>query len=123
MGHFRHETIVVSSHLSVEYAREAHEAAVRILGKYSSEALPIESLVSNLVVHIVNGGGSFFISPDGSKLGWDTSIVVAEAREEFIQWLNNSVRPYHWALIVLGGDADKFEVVDHSGKVDESYDD
>ena len=122
MVHFRHKTIVVSSHLSVEHAREAHEAAVRILGKYPSAALPTESLVSNLVVHIVNGGGSFFISPDGSKLGWDTSIGVSEAREKFIQWLNNSVRPYDWALIVLGGDDDKFEVIDHSGKVDESHD-
>ena len=36
MGYFRHETIVVSSHHSVEHAREAHEAAIRILSKYPS---------------------------------------------------------------------------------------
>ena len=116
MGYFRHETIVVSS-----YDRGAVLAA-HTVAKAAFGVCGMEGLVGEVVPHAVNGGASFFIAPDGSKEGWTPSDDAAEARKEFINWLDESVmgHVYDWALVVIGGDDDEYKVVDHAGKVDKT---
>lgn len=109
MGRIRNETIVVSS-WGAEKALQAHEAACCCFDTHG-----MGRLVSGLTLHATNGGAAFFISPDGSKEGWDTSCRGTAARDEFIAWMKHKDQAelyLDWALIVLGGDECEFSVTD-----------
>lgn len=48
---------------------------------------------------------SFFIAPDGSKEGWDTSDNAEAGRAAFLDWLATEARCYATALVArFGGD-------------------
>jgi hypothetical protein len=87
MGYMRHHTIVVTS-WDEKKLQVAHDKAVELFHK-----VPIDinrgntqSLVSPIVNGVVNGYGSFFIAPDGSKEGWEDSDNGDKAREAFINY-------------------------------------
>ena len=44
-------------------------------------------LVSEVVPTRRNGGGSFFIAPDGSQEGWEESDRGDQQRDVFVRWL------------------------------------
>jgi len=75
MGYMRYHAIIVSSWND------------ELLAKAHAVALSIFPHVSNIVPHIKNGGGSFFVPPDGSKEGWDASDEGDDRREQFVKWL------------------------------------
>lgn len=105
MGYIRNEAMIVSGS-EVKRVLRAHSAAVSIFN-----AKGMGGLVSGIQQHMTNGGGAFFISPDGSKEGWETSNIAAEAREELITFLRDHEDLWlDWALIVLGGDDGEFSV-------------
>ena len=77
MGYMRHHAIVVTSY-SVDELYVAHKKAADIFPN-----------VSEITGETINGYRSFFIPPDGSKEGWDTSNVGDEKRDKYIEWLNS----------------------------------
>lgn len=74
MGTIINKSIIVSS-WGVKNLEGAHLMA-RKLG------LPC----SGIVIHAINGGGTFIIAPDGSKLGWNTHEAHEALRREFLNW-------------------------------------
>lgn len=45
--------------------------------------------VTSIVDHEVNGGQSFLVPPDGSKIGWPSEKAGTRRRHEFKQWLRH----------------------------------
>lgn len=86
MGHTRHHAIVVCS--CGKDIREAHRKAKEIF-----------SWVSPVSPEATNGCRAFFIPPDGSNEGWDTSIEGDNRRSFFIDWMKS--RGEHWRDDVL----------------------
>ena len=80
MGYMRHHTIVVTS-WDEKILATAHAEAYRIF----------DATVSEIVLSPVNGYVSFFVAPDGSKEGWDSSDTGDAKRAEFIAWLRTQV--------------------------------
>lgn len=79
MGYIRHHAIAVTSwnRKKIKKARKKAKEIFEITGKR----------VSGLLVGEVNSYLSFFISPDGSKEGWEDSDRGDKKREEFIGYL------------------------------------
>ena len=103
MGYFKHECLVVSG----DYAAvtRAHGEACQLF-----DDIGYGRLVSGIKPHAVNCGASFFVSPDGSKEGWEPSNKCAEARGALVVHLRTT--SLEWALILLGGDDEEFRVID-----------
>ena len=119
MGYIKHNTIVVTSWQD-EHIIKSREKAVEIFNKHFENDIHDkgEKLISQVVNGLVNGYCSFFIAPDGSKEGWDTSDNGDRAREEFIDWLNNDEDNYcDYVEIVFGGD-DGYEKILRSKRSD-----
>ncbi len=75
MGHIVHHAIVVTS-----WDEKQIEAAI-------GEAVKLGCRATSIAGHMVNGGGSFLVAPDGSKSGWPESDVGDAQRTAFIAWL------------------------------------
>lgn len=106
MGYLRHECMVVSSD-DAEKTLRVHAAACQFF-----DDAGMGLLVGGLTQHVTNGGAAFFISPDGSKEGWQPSDMAATARADFIAWLRSGDAPFvDWALILLGGDDGEYRVL------------
>lgn len=56
--------------------------------------------VTPVVKSATNGYLTFFIGPDGSKEGWETSNEYDLKREQFIAYLKDS--PAHWVSVSYG---------------------
>jgi hypothetical protein len=100
MGYIRHHAIIVigwdKTRLEV-----AHNAA---LGFFESNGRVGETLEAP-----VNGYASFFIGPDGSKEGWESSNEGDRRRANFLEWLETSRYEdrsghFDWAEVVIGPD-------------------
>lgn len=96
MGTIINKAIVVTA---ADYKiNDIRDEALRIYGTYSH-------LISSVCVHAIAGEGSFFIAPDGSKEGWDTSNTCKEYAEEFKHYLGNPATPHcEWFEVHYGGD-------------------
>lgn len=106
MGYMVHHAILVTS-WDTEKLDTAHQAAERI----------VHGLVSPIVKGRINTENSFFVAPDGSKEGWDTSNEGDEQRAAFIAWLreqewSDGSSPYAWALVQYGDDDGDQRVVE-----------
>lgn len=78
MGFIAHHAIICTS-WDKESLEDARTKAVEIFG---SEA------VSLVAASQMNGYGSFFVAPDGSKEGWVDSDLGDQKRNEFLDWLS-----------------------------------
>jgi hypothetical protein len=112
MGYMRHHAIIVTSEISPNL-NYAHLMARSIFG---------ESRVSSIVLSSVNCVCSFFVSPDGSKEGWDESRIGDEQRDEFIAYLRREAyedgsNSLTWAEVQYGDDDHESAVV-RSGDMD-----
>lgn len=108
MGYMRHHAVLVTS-WDTEKLDAAHSTA---------ESL-VPGLVSPIVKGRVNTEESFFIAPDGSKEGWDTSNEGDEQRAAFIAWLReqewgDGSSPFAWALVQYGDDEGDQKVLEAS---------
>ena len=72
----------------VEHAIIVTSCDEKLIAKARKKAAGIFPHVSNVAKHIVNGGGSFLVPPDGSKEGWNESREGDERRQIFVEWLN-----------------------------------
>lgn len=87
MGTIHHTALVVTGS-DYEFGKEeennlltkAHKKAVKLFGK---------ELVSPIVGPVTNGYMSFFVSPSGSKLGWDTAQEHEKAMDEMVGHLDS----------------------------------
>lgn len=108
MGYIKHHAIVVTS-VCEEDIKKAHEKAKKIF----------PTLVSEIITTAVNYYNSFFISPDGSKEGWQTSNEGDVSREKFIEWIeiHNNIRGgkfLEYVEFFYGEDNGKSEIVNHN---------
>lgn len=107
MGYIRNHAIVVSG-WSAERVMRAHTCALATFERHG-----LGRLVSGIVQHITNGGAAFFVSPDGSKEGWEPSDQGNAARAELIAWLRSKDAAdlyLDWCELVLGGDDGEYTV-------------
>lgn len=95
MGYIRHNAIVVTS-WDYDKASIAYHAAKSIFAKYG-----LGQLVGPIISSVAGDYKTFFIGPDGSKEGWETSNAGNDARDDFIHWLQN-FDCYDWAEIQYG---------------------
>lgn len=107
MGTLRHHAIVVTSWNVDRLLIAQHKA---------KELCP--HLVSDIVPAIANGGGSFFVAPDGSKEGWKESDEGDRRRDDLISWLGmqrNEDRStwLSWAEVVYSNDDRDAKVLRH----------
>jgi len=77
MSQMRHHSIVVTSD-DFDIINLAHKKAVSLF----------EHLVSPIIRSRANGFQSFFIAPDGSKEGWETSDHYDINRKDYVNYLN-----------------------------------
>lgn len=108
MGFMSHHAIIVTG--CTVSLPTAHKKAKKIFNDVGCIRL-----VSNIITSPCNDYKSFFIAPDGSKEGWDTSELYDQKREKFISWLKQE-NSYDWALIQYGNDADENIMLDWDGK-------
>ena len=114
MGYIKHHTIVVTGWQD-EKVKEAHSKAKELFDKHFEEE-PIHDggsrLVSDIIDGMTNGQLSFFIAPDGSKEGWETSNNGNSARKEFLDWMNKSSDNYcDYVEVVFGGDDEHENII------------
>ncbi len=117
MGYIRNQAIIVSGFDAARVSR-AHFVARAI---FTSNGL--SQLLSDIVPHVANGGASFFVSPDGSKEGWEPSDRGDKARAEFIVWLKSKEASdlyLNWCELLVGGDDDEYRVTDSPNGTDET---
>ena len=103
MGYEAQKLLVVSC-WQAEQLAVAHEMAVQHFGKWAQ-------LVTPIMGPFVNQRASFFVAPDGSKEGWDSSDDVDYALERYLDWLTNyrkeepwSYNPFRWGLYQFSAD-------------------
>ncbi len=115
MGYIKHHTIIVTSWERTKIIK-AHEKAKEIFASYENGA---EKIVSKPLKYLMNLGYSFFIAPDGSKEGWDTSNNMDKAREEFLDWMDKNVPYCDYVEITFGGDDERTEILRTNKQIEE----
>ncbi len=115
MGYTKHNTIVVTCWDETDL-KEARKQAVKIFNEcFKGEAMGDKfgsRLVSNIIKGLANAQDSFFIAPDGSKEGWQTSHSGDEARKQFCDWLDDKPDNYcDYVEIKFGGDTQASSLV------------
>ncbi len=93
MGWHRHHAIVVTS-FNQDSIEWAHEKACEIFCANEPEEYDPRggrvTPVTEITDKVVNGYRSFMVAPDGSKEGWSESDRADDARESFIDWLEET---------------------------------
>ena len=108
MGYIRHHAIAVTS-WDNDSIQKAHEKAVEIFKDRASGILDSQT----------NGYRSFFIGPDGSKLGWDESEIGNVQRKAFVNWINKQAyedgsSALSYCEFFYGDDEGESKVVNHN---------
>lgn len=123
MGYIIHHTIVVTS-WETDKLKRVHKKAKEIFKECFSKEIGTKDsiglkLISRIQGSITNKYSSFFIAPDGSKEGWDTSEFGDLARKKLIKYINhlayeegsNSIA---YAELYFGEDNGKAEIINHN---------
>lgn len=91
MGYIKHEAVIVTAdHKKIE--------------EYYEKAKSLGCLTSEIVKGAANGTSSFFVAPDGSKEGWDTSSEHQLKRDELVAYLKSKDWGVDFVQITFGGD-------------------
>jgi hypothetical protein len=93
MGMICHNAIVVTSW------------DVERLNKALNQALELKMTASDIVHSPTNGYCSFFVAPDGSKEGWETSDEGDQKRAAFYEFLKKECVGVVWAGVRYGNDS------------------
>ena len=107
MGYIKHNAIIVTGFQEDKMVK-ARNKAIKIFKKcFEDEPMDATELIGKIQNGLCNGQQSFFIAPDGSKEGWETSDNGDKARKLFLQWLGEQTDIYcDWIEIRFGGDDD-----------------
>lgn len=109
MGHIRHHAIIVTS-WDEDTIGKARKKALRIFSKLvRDQPLHLDFEISPLIESPLNAYKTFIIPPDGSKEGWDLSVLGDRCRDEFVDWLeaqkyDDGSSPVDWAVVRYGDD-------------------
>jgi hypothetical protein len=81
-----------------------------------AKAVEIGCAVSEIVNSPINGYRSFFVAPDGSKLGWVESDRGDAQRDQFVAWIRaeafgDGSSYLDWAEVKYGDDDDVASLV------------
>jgi hypothetical protein len=121
MGYIKHNAIIVIGWQD-DKVLESRNKAIQIFDEYFSDEPIVKpygsKLVSEIIPGLTNGQSSFFIAPDGSKEGWETSQNGDRAREEFCKWLDSDPDNYCDYIEVRFGGDDSREMIVRSKDVD-----
>lgn len=125
MGYIKHHTIVVTGWRKKEVI-QAREKAVEIFDIECNDDLVMKQpfgsqIISPIIGGLTNSQTSFFIAPDGSKEGWDTSDNANNGRARFLDWIKNADNYCDYVEIVFGGD-DSYQEILTSKDLDLSED-
>lgn len=110
MGVIKHSAIVVTGY--EEAIKHAYHKALHVF----TDAFPSLTkgiLVSEIVKGVKNGTHSFFIAPDGSKEGWESSNRGDVAREKFVEWLKETNEVY-FVEVMFGEDCNNACIVNEN---------
>lgn len=108
MGYERDNAFIVSGRFG-DWIDKAHAEAERIFNQEEEAFGDPWDVVSPILTSPVNGVRSFFVAPDGSKEGWDTSDIGDARRAEFVRWLEaqryeDCSSPLNWVEVQYGDD-------------------
>jgi len=107
MGYIAHHAMVITG-----WDDDTTERAHSFCTELGLKPGPITEVQVNLY-------RSFFVPPDGSKEGWETSDERDEARREFRRYLR-ATRGLDWAEVRFGGDNPEWAQLEHfSSKEDD----
>lgn len=112
MGYLRHRALLVNGWDAKRVGTARDEVAALYEGASTADAFG--SLVSPLLRHVVNGGASFVIAPDGSKEGW----LISEFSDALMEQAKQMIARHKyvdWCELLCGGDDDEFAVLAASG--------
>lgn len=109
MGYVTHNAIIVTS----------FNRGVLVKARYKAKRIGLQC--TSIVESNVNKYGSFLVSTDGSKSGWDESDNGDTRRAEFRAWLaeqryEDHSSPLEWAEVEYGSDDGSARVVAHEWK-------
>ena len=115
MGTIKHDAIIITSYDYDRIITAINNAKSIFTSKLEEETPKVSptSIISEPIMSLKNQDYSFFIAPDGSKEGWTTSELANEAREEFINWLDNN-SGYDYVAVNFGGDSDTATITAHN---------
>ena len=111
MSQIFYHSIVVTSRDQI-LLEKTHKRAKQLFG----------ILVTPIMLSIINRCFTYFISPDGSKEGWDLSNTYNDLRKEFTDYLksftyDDGSTSIKYCEFCYGGESDGFEtrIINHSG--------
>jgi len=109
MGTIKHDTVIITGEDYTE-VDTAYKKAIELFIENFDENQYIdpEKIVSPIIRGLANDQYSFFLAPDGSKEGWETSDIADEVREVFLNYLDTTSLDY--VHIKFGGDTNKTTV-------------
>lgn len=83
MGYIKHEAIIVTGF---------NLAHVRLARRYAKGIYDTWAVVSPVMKSPINGYASFFIAPDGSKMGWQDDSLGNQLRDMVRLWVLEASR-------------------------------
>lgn len=121
MGYIKHHAIIVVS-WDDKLLKKVHAKAKKIFKeKFAQDELVRngEKLVSPIIDSIINSYQSFFIAPDGSKEGYNTSTLGNDARDEFIKYIkslaySDGSNAVNYTEVFFGEDNNESKVLRHN---------
>lgn len=108
MSYVKHNAIIVTGW--GQHILNAREKAIEIFDIEFPD-LKGSRLVSEIITGLSNGMQSFFIAPDGSKEGWETSEKSDVAREKFLNWIDTTKNYCEYIEVRFGGDDDFCNII------------
>ena len=118
MGYVRHNAIIVIDHGYGDGIEEAHAMATKIFTAATDMNADFGALVSPVIHSALNGYRSFYVAPDGSKEGWESSDTGDLARRQLRNWLHEHHERLGYVDFVevegFGGDDNHAEIANHS---------
>lgn len=105
MGYIKHNSVIVTNWDEKKIIK-ARNMAIKIFDKQfkDTEDDNASSIISPIIEGLINSQHSFFIAPDGSKEGWDTSDNSDKASKAFLDWLDKGKLGCEYIYIRFGGD-------------------
>jgi len=111
MGILRHHTLVVTSVSLAEIIKVHIKAKELFETALEEENVMSSNIISKILNGISNEQYSFFISPDGSKEGWEVSNRCNDTRKELIKYIDNNSLYCQYVEVYFGGDNNESNII------------
>lgn len=105
MGHIKHHTMSV-----VDYG---YPNSYIELKKARNKTIELGMTASDIVTSPVNEYHSFFVAPDGSKEGWNESLIGDKQREELVNFIRRECPSLVFAEVAINVDGKEVDIEDY----------